>query len=116
MRALGWDAVGEICVNCRDMAVVVSRLSPGMRLTVNHGVLQDLQAPPGWTTAAWILESIIGSAYEYSYTEDVWTGSITFERLPHPLTDGRIASISADRQHLMEQDADGYWIPRRGKE
>lgn len=57
-----------------------------------------------------VLESIVGSAYEFWYWEDQMSGNVTFGRLEKPLDDGRRTFVSPDRRDFYRRDGI-YWIP-----
>jgi hypothetical protein len=94
----------------------VSQLEPGRSLRVNARFLRACEPPPALshimreTAADRILESIIGSAYEYWYEEDLMNKQFIFRRLSHPLTNGCKAYVSPDRRHLYRKGL-FFWVP-----
>lgn len=70
-----------------------------------------LRPIPGWSLAESIMENIIGSAYEFTYTEDPIARRITFRRFSKPLTNGLWTFISPARRDRAKQRTDGLWEP-----
>src|SRR5687768_2560380 len=94
------------------IAATVSRLKPGMRILIDRAILNDAVYPlPGWTPAEWVMEQILGAAYEFRHWVDPQSGNVFFERLEAPLKDGRRTYVSPDRRHLFEFDG-LTWRPR----
>ncbi len=80
---------------------IVRDLKPGQCISVDVRELEDIPSfehnGATFTAADRVLENIIGSAYEYRYWRSNYDRSITFERLPQPLTDPT-AYVSPDRR------------------
>lgn len=94
------------------IAGLVAALEPGYAMTVSVDIMANyVQPPPGWTSADWVLEQIVGSAYEFGYHVNPSTRRVTFRREKKPLEDGRRTYVSPDRRHLFVQDGT-YWIRR----
>lgn len=70
-----------------------------------------IPVPPPWSTADWILEGVIGSAFEFSHRQDPITGNTIFRRRKKPIESGTglRTYVSADRRHLFSQREDGLW-------
>lgn len=56
-----------------------------------------------------LMESIIGSAYEYSYREIFDSDNIRFERRLKPLENGLRTYVSFDRRYLFNEREDGLF-------
>lgn len=84
-------------MNLYELAHWVGNIQPGQSITISSSVLREAApaAPlvglggPVWTSAERIMENIVGSAYEFRFSEDPITGNVTFERLAQPLKRGR---------------------------
>jgi hypothetical protein len=63
----------------------------------------------GFPLQDYVLEHIVGSSYEFGYTEDPMTGDVTYFRLKEPLNDGRLSYVSPDRRHLFRKSIDGTY-------
>jgi hypothetical protein len=86
----------------RRLVDLVRRLKPGTRIEISWIELRD--AFPVWVynnasflPADQILEKIVGSAYEYVYTDNLRKRSVVFARLEKPVNYGE-AYISPDRR------------------
>lgn len=98
----------------------VSRIPKGAYFTITRREL-TLALDPGYSSstskyrdfhaADWILENIMGSAYEYGYTLCP-NGDVSFWREAVPLNDGRRTYVSPDqKKHFLHTGR--YYIPRR---
>jgi hypothetical protein len=100
----------------RHLANEISKLKPGFRMTIDRHILHDIHpvpmvgiGGPEWNAVDQIMESIVGSAYEFRYWTDPQTGNVTFERLREPLKDGERTYVSPDKRHRAKQGDDGIW-------
>jgi hypothetical protein len=84
---------------------MVASLKPGQ--TIQFSAIELIDKVGGYwhngvffSPADTVMENIIGSSYEYSYTESLTTGAITFRRLEAPIDgdSGELAYISPDRR------------------
>lgn len=92
---------------------LVERLKPGERLEVSSQMM-DFTVPDPWTPGEWVLEMIVGSAYEFTVRESTCGRKFIFSRLAEPLTDkdGALAYVSADRQDFYHRGLDGLYRRR----
>ncbi len=94
----------------------VLRLEPGQQIKVSRRLLKACEPPPAFagimreTAADRILESIVGSAYEYWYEEDPMDGHFIFGRLNQPLTNGSRTYVSPDRRDRYRKGL-RFWHP-----
>ncbi len=90
---------------------MVSSLRPGDRAEFSRDLLM-IDCPPPWKPADWILEGIIGAAYEFSYYRNTETGNIVFRRWQEPLQpeSGVRHYVSADRREYFVEYRPGYWV------
>lgn len=93
----------------QQLADQVSELRPGEHCTVPRYLLDDTMRARcsifqdnDWTGADWVLEKIVGSAYEFGYYWELTSGDTIFYRLRQPLTDGRRTYVSPDRRHYYK--------------
>ncbi len=87
-------------------------LRKGERIRIcRHELREHVQPPPGFTAADWILEQIIGSAYEFMARYDDKSGDVIFDRLAEPLAaeDGSLTYVSPDRRHFYDRDIRGIY-------
>lgn len=100
-------------------AKIISKMKPGESYTVPWQELMTIEidsriAYPidnvyNFPIQDWILEHIIGSAYEFGYYEDVVYDRIIFFRLKEPLNDGRLAYVSPDRRDRYNKNMHGIY-------
>lgn len=77
-------------------------------------VASVMPPPPGFTTADWLSEKIVGSAYEFLISEDVMNRIIVVHRISLlPVDDERKTYVSPDRRHLYDQTPDGFYVPSK---
>ena len=67
--------------------------------------------PASWTVPDQVLSAIIGSGFEFGYSEDRLRGAVIFWRLSAPLRDGRFTYIDPDRRSGWVKGADDIWSP-----
>jgi len=99
-------------MNFRFLVDTVKRLKPGEEIIIDRELLVDLNvAPSPWSIEDWVLESIPGSAYEYSHSKEPMSGNVVFRRRKDPLSDNSNCRtyVSADRRHLFTQIHNGVW-------
>lgn len=97
----------------------IQAIRPGEHLNITEGVVNDLfpaanlAGPfgPRWSAVDRLMESIVGSAYEFRIQRDRENGYIVVKRLETPLTDGRRTYVSPDRRYRFTCDSDGYFVP-----
>lgn len=105
-------------MNIKELAHEIQMMKPGHWYTLDRDTLNyvapamHLKGPLGpiWKPVERIMESIIGSAYEFRFWEDLSTGRTTFERLKQPLRDGRRTYVSPDRVELFTRTPDGFYM------
>jgi len=85
---------------------------PGHVIELDRHILRDVNPSPGWSEPEWILENIIGSAFEYSFSFNHLRGTVVFHRRKEPLLDGRRTYVSPDRKHLFDPLPDGTYRPK----
>lgn len=90
---------------------MVRRMKPGDEAQFARELLM-FPVPPPWKPAEWVLEGIVGSAYEFSVRYDERTGNAIFRRWQEPLPpeSGCRHYVSADRKHLFTEYRPGYFI------
>ncbi len=96
----------------RDLAAEIAKIPRGQSIQVSRFVLDRVVVPAGWAAAEWIMESIIGSSYNFRFSTDPLSGNVTFFHLITPLVDGRFTYVSPDRRDRVQQDHDGYYVSR----
>jgi hypothetical protein len=93
-----------------DSAVhAVRSLKPGQRIDIDLRHVRRNTLADDFTTADWIMENIVGSAYEFSYWYNYRNRTTTFERLPKPLEGDEQTYVSPDRRHWFDVGADGLY-------
>lgn len=88
---------------------ILRDMRPGQCLEISMRELYDVPAPPGWNPAEWLLEGIVGSAYEYKLEEMPWSQRVRYTRLEKPLDGDLMAYVSPDRRDYYERTMDGFW-------
>ena len=88
-----------------DLRGMVRSLRPGGYLAIPRHLLRRVPCPPPWNAAEWILEGIVGSAYEFCIIDTPESGGVVFRRLAEPLSaeTGLRAYVSADRKHFFRR-------------
>ena len=94
----------------------IQLLKPGESFEISNTELKECQLISSlheFSTADWLLESIVGSAYEFSYRVNEQKQSTTFSRLKAPLdgNTGLRTYVSPDRLSLFRQRVDGLYEP-----
>ena len=94
----------------------IQLLKPGESLEISNAELKECQLISSlheFSTADWLLESIIGSAYEFSYKVNEQKQSTTFSRLKAPLdgNSGLRSYVSPDRLSFYKRRVDGLYEP-----
>lgn len=92
------------------LAGQIMRLQPGQCIEIEMREISEVAAPQGWTQMDWIMESVVGSSYEYTYEQATWN-TVRFCRLDQPLPDDLRTYVSPDRQHNFKRRFDGLWEP-----
>ena len=90
----------------------VRAIPPGCRLQLNAAELKEMvgRPTPGWNPADQVLSGIIGAAWEYWYTYDQETPTVTFYRRPEPLTDERFRTyVEPDRRERFRKIRPGFY-------
>ena len=101
-------------IPARNVAsAITAKLKPGQQIRIAKATLMQVWHPVDWTAAEWVMESIVGAAYEYEMIDDPATGDVTFRRLAEPLKDGSRTYVSPDRRDGFERGKDGYWRPKK---
>jgi hypothetical protein len=103
-------------IPARDIAQDLQRrVAPGQRIDFDDEVLGEIATVPGYTAAEWILESIVGAAYEWSIRVDEFNRKTTFIHHAKPVGDSLRTYVSPDRRHLFRQRPDGLFevLPQR---
>ena len=95
-------------ITARLLAFEVQKLAPGQCKLFSYFVLSEIQSPHDWNPVEWIMESIIGSSYEYTYHMTA-NRDVEFCRLAKPLEGGLRTYMSTDRRHLFKLRPDGLW-------
>ncbi len=104
----------------RDIAALVAQIPPGSHYRLDIRTLQIaarmtgrlLENTYGFPLPDCVLEHIVGSGYEFGYTEDLLTGDIDYFRLATPLTDGRRTYVSPDQRWAFKPKTfDGIYEP-----
>lgn len=100
----------EVAVNA------VQSLRPGMSIEFTRRELKDIGPAfptvfPEFTPEDWILENIVGSAYEFSYRLHLERDSVKFSRraTPLPSNSTRKTYVSPDKRHLYQLDSEWLW-------
>lgn len=94
----------------------VRALTPGTQVSFDRHVIilaeaQDLRlSMQGFSVPDRVLESIVGSSYEYGYSHDPLTERVTFFRRRTPLTDGSRTYVSPDRLRFFTKRIDGTYV------
>lgn len=106
-------------INFHELVCAVQALKPGERLSLPDIELQLLRdVPQGlFETRPMherVLESVVGSSFEYGVELDLWGHTVSFYRLAEPLTDGRRTFVEADRRDWFVPGPDGFYHPRVG--
>ena len=88
----------------------VKQMKPGQEMQFARDLMNGA-APPPWTVPDWILEGIMGAAYEYSWRRDEVTGNIIFRRREMPFTteQGLRTYVAPDRMHYVTKRHDGVY-------
>lgn len=88
----------------------VQQMKPGDRCEFSRDLLM-FPVPPPWTPADWILEGIVGSAYEFSHYKKIETGNVIFRRWQEPLPpeSGLRHYVSADKRDFFEECRPGLF-------
>lgn len=89
---------------------LVQRLKPGEHVVIDPREFDfrtDLFGE--FSPADWVLENIVGSAYEFRYYEHFPTRHVVFERLPKPLDGTLYSYVSPDRRDFFRQRPDGLY-------
>ena len=93
----------------------VASLKPGQQITIAFREVEDAfpsQSP--WTPPERLLENIIGSSYEFSFSINPMNREVTFSRREKPLTeDGLLTYVSADRKQYYSFN--GFYYRRNDK-
>lgn len=97
-----------------EIRSVLRRMQPGQEFCfpaycfrlVEYGFRENIYR---FDPRDWILEGIVGSAYEYGYREDLFNGDTIYFRLAEPLTDGRRTYVSPDRRDRFDKDFRGFY-------
>ena len=93
----------------------VASLKPGQQITIAFREVEDAfpsQSP--WTPPERLLENIIGSSYEFSFSINPMNREVTFSRREKPLTeDGLLTYVSADRKQYY--NFNGFYYRRNDK-
>lgn len=103
-------------MNTRQMAQTIQAMQPGQCLRVSADTLKTLEVALmenryNFPMKDWVLENIIGSSYEFGYTEYLPTMDVTYFRLPKPLQDGTRSYVSPDRRDKYRKRFDGIYEP-----
>lgn len=89
--------------NLQYLSRLVGRLKPGHAITISHDAMREVSGfehnGGAFTPADRILENVVGSAYEFLYTEHPFTRDVTFFRLAAPVEYGQ-AYVSPDRREF----------------
>lgn len=93
---------------------LVSKLEPGQWITFPREAMDDIGSMPmlglmgpNWNPMERVLEGIVGSAWGFSYFEDIRTGNITFTRAK---TKPKLRTyVSPDRKHLFNRLPSGHY-------
>lgn len=73
-------------------------------------IRQHVEPPAGYTPADWILENIVGSAWEFIDRVEDKSGDVIFDRLENQLPDdGSRTYVSPDRRYLYDRDIRGIY-------
>ena len=94
----------------------VASLKPGQQITIAFREVEDAfpsQSP--WTPPERLLENIVGSSYEFSFSINPMNREVTFSRRENPLTeeDGLLTYVSADRKQYY--NFNGFYYRRNDK-
>jgi hypothetical protein len=93
-----------------DSAVhAVCSLKPGQRIDIDLRHVRRNSLADDFTTADWIMENIVGSAYEFLYYQSPHKCATTFERLLKPLEGDEQSYVSPDRRHWFDAGVDGLY-------
>lgn len=95
----------------RELARKIMQLKPGFEIMIDRDILKEVTPSPGWTAAEWVMESITGSAYEFTFRFNPESGNTSFRRLREPLTNGLRTYVSPDRRHHVRLRPDGLYEP-----
>lgn len=79
---------------------LVSRLKPGEHIAIDSQMIEEAfrsfwHKGAQFTPADRVLENVVGSAWGWSYSEDLYNRHITFKRI---LDDGERTYVSPDRR------------------
>lgn len=93
----------------------VASLKPGQQITIGFREVEDaFPAQSPWTPPERLLENIIGSSYEFSFSINPMNREVTFSRREKPLTeDGLLTYVSADRKQYYSFN--GFYYRRNDK-
>lgn len=88
----------------------VASLKPGQQITIGFREVEDaFPAQPPWTPPERLLENIVGSSYEFSFSINPMNREVTFSRREKPLTeDGLLTYVSADRKQYYNFNGSYY--------
>jgi hypothetical protein len=90
----------------------VKQMRPGYVMSFARELLY-FPVPPPWTPADWVLEGIVGSAYEFWYYRDHRTGNFIFRRRSHPVEGEFRTYVSADRRDRFDKLPSGLYRVKR---
>lgn len=98
-----------IAFDFKSAVNAVRSLKPGERIDINLRLVKQRSLDSEFTTADWIMENIVGSAYEFCYFQNYHDRTTAFERLPKPLDGDELTYVSPDRRDFFDHGADGFY-------
>jgi hypothetical protein len=104
----------------RTAKVEVQGLKPGGHCTIAGEILKA-EFPQYddegviWKPADQLLSGVLGSGYEFRYSENPINGVVTFMRLMEPVSGPRRSYVEPDRLAFFEVGPCGIYVLKKGK-
>lgn len=101
----------------RELAAIISQIPPSTSYKMSYRFMRDIEIGVmennyNFPKPDWVLEHIMGAAYEFGYFEDIISGNIEFFRLKEPLTGNRRTYVSPDHRHAYQKTITGIYEPK----
>jgi hypothetical protein len=95
----------------RKLAEEISAIKPGSTIAVTYEAIDFLvdRPPVGYSPSDWLMELIVGSAYEFMLWHDESMRLYRFSRLTEPLPFGTRTYVSPDRRGDFQLGPDKLW-------